>query len=198
MSKRRWGQWIGGFFKEANSVSGVTGLAGLGLATAGVFSSAAAATIVGGGMAVAVGIWCAVKSYPAKKPDASDLLGQQIADLSVINEIEPKLKRVGFLGVSKVGKTTLLSHLISIQAPPSREGGNYHGTGNVYAVVSTLANLPNSHFALIDGDCSRGWLSARCRPDHPRIGGGWRSGCCAGTRDMSQHLHDGSAALSPE
>jgi hypothetical protein len=70
-------------------------------------------------------------------------LGETIDDLSRLETANPALKRIGFIGPSRVGKSTLLRTL-QAQIPDGVV------TDEPYAVVVLLQTTPVTYFGLID------------------------------------------------
>lgn len=143
MSKRNWRKWPSRFVAEANSSSGVFGIAGIGLAAGGVLLAVPAAAALGGIATVGMLGWCALRSVPLANVDAASIAGRQFSDFSILDRIDPPLTRIGFVGVSRSGKSTLLGHIIAQITPAVR-------TDDIYTVVTNIPGSPNKFFALID------------------------------------------------
>lgn len=141
---RRWGSWPKRFGEQANATSGIFALGGAGVTAGGLIF--AAPVIAAGGVVLLAGtaVWCAVKAVPPEQRSPADAVGDRIDDLSALAQFEPPLRRVGFVGASKAGKTTLLMHVIQQPAPINTR------TDDPYAVVSALVGKPSQFFALID------------------------------------------------
>jgi len=106
---------------------------------------AAPAIAIGGAVLLAgTAAWCAVKAVPPEQRLPQDAVGDRIENLNDLRQFSPPLRRVGFLGASKAGKTTLLMHVIAQKAPSDVR------TDDPYAMVSALIGKPPRYFALID------------------------------------------------
>lgn len=143
MGKRRWGDWPRRFLAEANSVSGVFGFAGAGVGGLGALAAAPVVAAAGGAVALAGAGWCVIRSIPPQLGHPRDAQGRQIRNLAELKDMSPVPRRIGFIGVSQVGKSTLVAHLQALTPAGAR-------TDNPYAVVVRLAGSPEIFFALID------------------------------------------------
>lgn len=139
---RKWKDFPERFGKEANSTSGVAGLAGLGVTAIGAVVAAPVVTVIGVAVALSVTGWCAYKSIPPKMRLAQNVAGKVVRNLSELSLIHPPPKRIGVLGPTRVGKTTLLSHLQMQVHPGAR-------TESPYACVVAIPGS-SAYVALID------------------------------------------------
>lgn len=142
---RRWRDWPGRFFEEVEkskkAIAGAGIVGGAVGATAGGPVGAAFGSI--GSTFISIGV-CLVKARPVQLVEAVTLIGQDIA-LKRLKTLTPQLRRVGSIGVSEVGKTTLQSHLCDRNAPPNVR------TEELIARISALPINPPQMYALIDG-----------------------------------------------
>jgi GTP-binding protein EngB required for normal cell division len=143
MPKRRWDLWGKRLVEQTNVVNGGFTLVGAGITGLGAFVSAPVIASVGVALVACTAGWCVFRSIPPSLVEAREKVGQRIDNLKMLDDIEPKLRRIGFIGVSRVGKTTLLSHLTAQTPTPAR-------TDNLYAFITTIPSVPGSYFALMD------------------------------------------------
>lgn len=141
---RRWRRWPGRFVSEANSASGLFGIGGAGIAATGAVLAAPVVLGLGAALAVGVTVVCAYRAIPPQAFQAADLIGDRITDLSMIEQIDPRPSRIGFVGISRVGKTTLLSNLVA-ERPPANVR-----TEDPYATLMVIPGRPPRYAALID------------------------------------------------
>ena len=100
---------------------------------------------IGGAVLVAgTAAFCAINALPPKQRLPAEAAGDRIDDFSELNQFEPPLRRIGFVGASRVGKTTLLMHVVQQPAPTNTR------TDDPYAVISTIVGKPAVYFALVD------------------------------------------------
>lgn len=139
MPSREWRTWPKRAIKEINASSGVVGLAGvaLGLAASPILTAVGGVVVAG---ALGVAAW---KGFPEKKNNPSELVGKGL-DLDALKNVSPLPKKLGLIGASRSGKTTLLDHLRNATAEGLR-------TDEVYAAIVPLQVNPEKYVALIDG-----------------------------------------------
>lgn len=144
MASRRWGQWPGGFLAAFRDTSGVVGAAGVMAAAAGAFGAVPLAVgAFGAAAVVGSALWAGAKSFPRLLEHPSTLLGKRV-DTSRLGRIDPPPLKIGVIGPTLAGKTTLLDHA-SLRAPRGER------TDNLYAVIVALQTSPQRYVALIDG-----------------------------------------------
>ena len=141
---RRWRSWPKRFSEQANATSGIFALGGAGVAAGGLILAAPVIAAGGAVLLASTAAWCAVKALPPVQRSPQDAVGDRIDDLAALSQFDPPVKRVGFVGASRAGKTTLLMHVIQQPAPTNTR------TDDPYAVVSALIGKPPCYFALID------------------------------------------------
>lgn len=146
MPSRRWGKWPREFSSELNSASGAMGIAGLALSAVAVVATPAIAPFVlaAGGITVVGSLgWAAVRSIPKRLERPENLIGRRLL-ISDLESVEPRPVRMGVVGPTMAGKTTLLDHVRQHPADGNR-------TEEVYAVIVALPLAPPSYVALLDG-----------------------------------------------
>lgn len=146
MKKRNWGAFLPRFREEANSTSG---LLGLGSASAGVLVAFSIAPVVGailttGSVAMTVA-YCAWKAVPRPLWAPAEKLNQTFFDLDELESCEIRLVRVGFVGTTRAGKTTLLDHLMDRKPQDS-----IVRTERPSVTISALNGQPLKYYACID------------------------------------------------
>lgn len=141
---RRWSSWPKRFGEEANATSGIFALGGAGVAAGGLIFAAPAVAIGGVVLFAGTAVWCAAKALPPQQRAPQHAVGDKFENLAELRQFAPPLRRVGFLGASKAGKTTLLMHVIAQKAPSDVR------TDDPYAMVTALVGKPPRYFALID------------------------------------------------
>ena len=138
-----WKTWLSRSAQEANATSGLVTLLGGGTAAFGAFTAVPVAAIGGGVVILGAAAWCAWKGYPPKLKNAFDLVGATISARDV-DLIDPPISKAGFLGASRVGKTTLLSHIAVRPNPNVR-------TDHISVTVISSQTSPQKYLALFDG-----------------------------------------------
>lgn len=141
---RRWSTWPQRFREQANVTSGLLTLAGAGAAGGGLVLAAPVVMSLGLVFAAGVAGWCAVRAIPPAQRAPQDAVGDRFPNLAELEQFSPPLARVGFLGASRAGKTTLLMHVIAQPAPSNVR------TDDPYAIITALVGQPSRYFALID------------------------------------------------
>ncbi len=147
-SKRRWGEWPKRVSQELNGVAGVAGLSGVAVSAGGLtFLAGATATALTGVGAVAllgaVG-YAAYKAIPRPMQRPEDMVGK-IIGIDELDNVDPPIKTVSFIGASQAGKTTLKNRLAFDFSPIDR-------TQSLSAYVVSLQTVPPSYVAILDGD----------------------------------------------
>lgn len=138
---RRWDTYITRVFEEFDGKKKAASGAG---ALVGVFLGGPVGAAIGVGAGAGFFGYCMYKAWPAKLTEATSLVGQKLS-LSKLNDLNPAPRRVGSVGVSHAGKTTLNSHISSKSAPKNER------TEEVHARISVLPLNPPTVYALIDG-----------------------------------------------
>lgn len=146
--KRQWGDWGRLTVREINATSGLFALGGTVVAATGVILAAPVVLALGGTLAAGTAGWCLYKGVPPKLPSPEDLLGQVITDLKSLDQVYPRLARVGVIGASQAGKSTLLANLEGEEKVPGR-------TDAPYANVVALSGGANRFIAFIDAAGNR-------------------------------------------
>jgi hypothetical protein len=143
LASRRWGQFPKRMLTEAATTSGVIGVAGLAVGAAALVVAAPVAATLGGALVVVGAGWTAYRAIPPKRHTPAELMGK-ILNVNELDNIDPPLVRVGFIGASRAGKSTLLDHLQTIRSRDEQ-------TENPYAsVVALQRTSPQKYFALVD------------------------------------------------
>lgn len=116
-------------------------------------AAAAVGMMIGGVYGAAVGgigagacslAYCMYKAWPERLRNADELVGQ-VVKLADLTRIHPALSRVGMIGISETGKSTLLSHVSAQTAPDNIR------TEEIYALVSVLRATTPIIYAAVDG-----------------------------------------------
>jgi hypothetical protein len=151
MSRRRhWHKWLKRFIQELNSTSGLASLGGLILTVIAFIGWTASSSFLSAFLGIS-GIFIAVvaimipawKAIPPKLWNAADLVGQRLT-LDKIESVDPPLLKLGVVGSSQVGKSTLVSRVLH-QIPPSQRTDIVHG------YVAALNTNPLQFLAMLDG-----------------------------------------------
>lgn len=146
MKKRNWKNFGRKLNEEANFTSGLAAIGTLGLGAAvGVI----AAPVVGGTLTVAGFVAIAgtvfYRAIPPTLVSPESKLHETLKDLAELDNLDPQVTKVGFVGTSRAGKTTLLDHLIDRpNAHPNVR------TDNLTATISALKGQPTRYYALLD------------------------------------------------
>jgi len=143
MSKRAWGEWPGRFMRESNSANGVFGITGVALGGVGIALASPVAAATAFLVSASMFGWCLIRAIPPLKLQANEHLGQVFDDIDDIEKIDPPLPCIGFVGVSRSGKTTLLSRVIADVAQPVR-------TEEPYFVITNVPGDIDHLFILMD------------------------------------------------
>jgi hypothetical protein len=142
MPSRRWSQWPKRLSDEVSATSGMVGLLGAGVTVAGIVFAAPVTIALGGAVFGGTILWAGLRAIPPKLPGPQEMTGRLLGDLSELDSIHPPPKRIGFIGVSQAGKSTLLDHL---EIKPARPGR----TDDPYASIISISGNPLKYFALI-------------------------------------------------
>ncbi len=140
---RNWRKWGPDFRSKLQEASGPISVAGLACGTFGLLFAAPAVATIGGIVAVGGLGYAAATSFPKRFTHPQDLLGQYLS-LSDLDDVYPPLLRVGVVGYTGVGKSTLVERLM--QVPPRNRV-----TEEVYAIVVSLQTNPPTFAAFLDG-----------------------------------------------
>lgn len=142
MGKRDWRGYPARFTEKASAAGTVVGLVGS-VVAGGAFMLAAPVIAIASGSMATIGIaWAAVRAIPPKRQGPAALMGRRIYDFSELNNVYPRIRRIGFVGPTQAGKSTLVARLQAIPRATAR-------TDNPYAVVIRLAGT-DTYFALVD------------------------------------------------
>ena len=140
---RNWRHWPGRFWHEVLTVSGPVGVAGIAIGGIASVSTGAWVFIP---TAVVVGVaitWAAYKGIPGENIDPRKHIGQSF-DLDLVSEMSPKPLVVGFAGITRSGKSTIVETLRHGALKTSR-------TPKIYATIIDLQQPDGSVAALLDG-----------------------------------------------
>lgn len=88
-------------------------------------------------------VWCAWKGFPPRLSSAAERVGATLS-LREVEALDPPVARIGFVGASRVGKTTLLAHM-SVRSTTSNR------TDRVAATILGSQTAPQKYCALVDG-----------------------------------------------
>lgn len=143
MGSRRWGQWLKRSSEEANATSGVVAILGGAVTAAGVAFAAPVAAGMGGAVMAGAAVWCAWKGFPARASTPAEKVGASLS-LREVEALDPPVARIGFVGASRVGKTTLLAHM-AVRVPTTPR------TDRVTATIIGSQTAPQRYCALVDG-----------------------------------------------
>jgi GTPase involved in cell partitioning and DNA repair len=154
MSKRDWKLYGRRFRSEITGTAGGLSAAGAtiagvsqGIAAIGLFAATgpvAIAITVGGSALALGGLTAAVfRSVPPKKQSASEFNSRHIT-LSQLAELHPPVLKLGIVGDTRAGKTTLINRILQKPRPKDRTQG-------VGAYIAALQTSPVEYVALIDG-----------------------------------------------
>lgn len=144
MQKRQWTRWLVRIIEELNSISGIVGLGGVILGGAGYILSAPATLILGGLLALSALGYAGVKTFPKVLTDPEQIVGQRLSSVGELKGLSKRIPRVGIVGSSSSGKSTLVEKLLrSVHAPDP--------TLDVYIAILRSGGAKPKVFALIDG-----------------------------------------------
>ncbi|NQY21464.1 MAG: 50S ribosome-binding GTPase [Campylobacteraceae bacterium] len=129
------------FKKELTDIAGVTGAFGLVGAGISIAASMPLFTIGTGAIAGGSILYAGFKSKPKKLLSHQETLNKTIL-FNELNNIEP-LTKVGLVGVTKVGKSTLIKSM-QCELPPRTR------TEELFATILSVLHT-NKYIALIDG-----------------------------------------------
>lgn len=145
--KRRWKDWPKRVANELNGTSGIAGAGGTLLTIGGwaLLPSVAAVVTSGVGVLITAGAMgvAAWKAIPPKFRNPIDLVGRRLP-LDQLDNVHPPLPKLGIVGPSMVGKSTLLNVILT-QPPPDER------TQGVHTYVAPLQTNPVQYVAIIDG-----------------------------------------------
>jgi hypothetical protein len=160
MGKRDWSKYPGRLIKAYIGAPGLGfGLGGFVLAVAAIpgFAFATPFFILGGaigGLGLLAGLWEAI---PPEYREAAKLVGTY-ETLDNLENIYPPLFKVGIVGLSKAGKTTLLNYFCRIPEKKRKYYNDITGETTQLHVYIYALNIPNSregkssrYLAFIDG-----------------------------------------------
>lgn len=144
MPKRDYKTFWRRFGNEAASASP---LAGLGIAVVGggaaVVTTAAVAAVAGGVVAVGALAWCGYRAIPPRRTTPEELIWKEV-ELSDLNKLSRPIIRVGVVGETASGKSTLISHLFKDGKKPPK-------TPRISAWILRTRDRTEEVYALIDG-----------------------------------------------
>lgn len=143
MGKRRWNKWPERFGQEITRTSGVVGFVGVGLAAAGAVLSAPVVAVVGAITVAGAAVVSATRAIPPKLRSPNELLGK-IIKINELDNIYPAVQKLGIIGASSAGKSTLLNR-VRHEIPLAER------TDELYAVIVALQATGGEYIALIDG-----------------------------------------------
>lgn len=144
MRKRKWKTWPKQTASELNSIGGVVGVGGIILGGAGAVLGASIA--LGAGVFLAAGAvgYAGVKTFPRKLVDPKQIVGNRLSSIGELEKLSDRIPRVGIVGSSSSGKSTLVEKLMrSANAPEP--------TADVYIAILRSGGANPKIFALIDG-----------------------------------------------
>jgi hypothetical protein len=141
--RRNWWKAPGKFLRSFGD-PGPASLLGIGGLAIGVVASWIAVpvglTFLGGSA-----LWAGFKSWPPKYNEPSDLLGKDLT-LDELKEVDPPVFKLGLVGPSESGKTTLLSRIGHQKSPRPEDR-----TQRVYARIFAVNKNPLGFLAVLDG-----------------------------------------------
>jgi hypothetical protein len=143
VSRRNWRKAPGQFAQSLTEPVPAALLAagGLVIAVVGATLALPVALAAAGGSA----IWAGFRSWPRKYKGPSDLLGEPLT-LDDLNEVDPPVFKLGLVGPSRSGKTTLLRRIGQQPSPAQDER-----TQQIYARVFAVNQNPLGFLAVLDG-----------------------------------------------
>ena len=142
--KRKWKEWPKKTVHELNSISGLVGVGGVLVGGAGAIAATpyvfvAGCALVGGSI-----LYSGYKAFPRKLLDPNELIGRNLESLESLSELSEDLPKVGVVGSSGTGKSTLIEKL-------KRNARLPNPTSKVYAVVMRSGGVSPKTFVLLDG-----------------------------------------------
>ena len=150
MKRRLWRQWPGRLYSEFNTVGGIIGALGIMLAFVPLLADKPlehnfwlSVLIGGGGLALALSMVAVVNSWPLAVKPVQEVLGVSIS-LDILETVDPPPLRVGIVGPSYSGKSTLMRGLAALPQTNERTVG-------VTATVVMIPTCTHRAIALIDG-----------------------------------------------
>lgn len=145
MKKRNWKNFGKRLTEEANTMSGWGGLGSMGLGAAALMlSPVVGGLIMAGGFLTSAGT-IVYRAFPPKLVSPESKIHETFSDLKDLENFDQPITKVGFIGTSRAGKTTLLDHLVDrpTMHPNVR-------TDHPSATISALKGQPTKYYALID------------------------------------------------
>jgi hypothetical protein len=143
---KKWrGRWWGGFKKELQDNSYISGLAGIGSGGIGLIASVplsvgAVIFVIGGSIYIA-----AYRSYPEPLADPESLVGRTFSPFTSIPLLSDEIPYIGVFGETKSGKSTLLRML-------QRDTRKSKSTRGLHATALRTNGAHPKVFFLLDGE----------------------------------------------
>jgi predicted GTPase len=144
MATRQWKAWPKRTADELNSIGGVVGVGGLIIGGAGAVLAAPIVLGAGVFLAAVVVAYASIKGFPEKLVDPELIVGTQLSSIGELSKLSKRIPRVGIVGSSSSGKSTLVEKLMRSTDVPDP-------TAAVYITILRSGGAKPKVFALIDG-----------------------------------------------
>lgn len=140
---RNWRQFPARLKQEATSASSFASIASAGLVAAGVVLTLPTVGVLSAIVCAAATAWSVAKAIPPQLESREHYVNVLFTDLTLLDRLTPEIDRIGIVGVSRAGKSTLLDSLL---VRPKR----METTERPYATVAVLPSVPAKYYALVD------------------------------------------------